>query len=86
MLDKTPLIVGSTVWETSFSKIRTRRTKQTCLGKEAFVPQNPGFEWGCSTETLILSKTIFFVAQILHFVYEHHLHFFNLELMNFLEV
>lgn len=52
MLDKTQLRVWSTVWETSFSKIRTRRTKQTCLGKEDFASQNPRFGWGCSTETI----------------------------------
>ena len=46
MLDKTPLRVWSTVLETSFSKIRTRRTKQTCLGKEAFARKTRGLGEG----------------------------------------
>ena len=85
MLDKTPLRVWSTVWETSFSKIRTRRS---------FRPPKPVVWVGVfhrDHQTLILSKTmfahfaalfntrdIFFVAQI-YFVYKHHLHSFNLE-------
>ena len=65
MLDKTPLRVWSTGWKTSFSKIRTRRTKQTCLGKEAFAPpppkKKPGVWVGVfhrDHQTLILSKTM----------------------------